>query len=385
MLRHVRKRRAFTLIELLVVIAIIAILVALLLPAVQQAREAARRTQCKSNLKQLGIALANYHDVHGILPPGDLSANSVDGLNYGNQNNVPGTEPVKNHTALLLLLPFVDQAPLYEEVDFNLPTGGAIHPRSGAAGLAGGGYTGNVNDVGADGPGGIEGPVHRIIAGFLCPSDTASGLLTRNSAGHETQHYHTENHGRTNYLMGGGSRGWSTNRQWVHLSAASRELPTSEGYPRGFRVRDRGMFGHQGAARYRDITDGTSNSIAMGEARQGVGTDTVPGISSSHYAAAWAAYSHVSNFVVIHPHPNHVNNCRYHINGPRDVKDSGCGPGSANVDRVRHHGGAASSAHVGGAHFLMGDGATRFINDNIGVAQYAFLMYIADGEVLGDF
>ena len=377
MLRYVRKRRAFTLIELLVVIAIIAILVALLLPAVQQAREAARRSQCKSNLKQIGIALANYHDVHNMLPPGDLSANSVNRITY-NSLNPAGPEPVKNHTALLLLLPYVDQAGLYSEIDFNLPTGGAIHPRS-SAGLAGGGFTGNVNDVGADGPGGEEGPVHRIIPGFLCPSDSVAGLLTRNRAGHETQHYHAENHGRTNYLMAGGSRGWSTNQSWEAHRGSSRRLPNG-----GPVVRDRGMFGHQGAARVRDMTDGSSNTIAFGEAVQSVGTDTIPGISSSHYAAAWAAYTHVSNFVVCHPHSNanHINNVRYHINGPRDVPGM---VGSHSAPRVRHHGGAASSAHVGGAHFLMGDGVVKFLSENIGVNQYAYLMYLGDGEVVGDF
>jgi prepilin-type N-terminal cleavage/methylation domain-containing protein len=362
------KRRAFTLIELLVVIAIIAILVALLLPAVQQAREAARRAQCKSNLKQIGIALANYHDVHRMLPPGDLSANSVNGITYGT-----GSEPVKNHTALLLLLPYVDQTTLYEQIDFDQATGIACHGRS-SGGVAGTWAT-NPNNVGPDGAGPLDGPVHAVIPAFLCPSDSASGLLTRNDA----RHYHTERHGRTNYLMGGGSRGWSTNRSWDATSANTRSMPT------GPNVRDRGMFGHQGAARVRDMTDGSSNTIAFGEARQNVGTDTVPGISSNHYSAAWAAYTHVSNYVVIHPHRNHNNNCRYHINGPRDSKSSGCGPGSANVDRIRHHGGTASSAHIGGAHFLLGDGAVKFLNENIGVAEYAYLMYLGDGELSGDF
>lgn len=370
MLRHVRKRRAFTLIELLVVIAIIAILVALLLPAVQQAREAARRAECKSKLKQIGIALANYHDVHRILPPGDLSANLVNNITYGS-----GSEPVKNHTALLLLLPYVDQAPLYAEIDFDQATGIAQHPN--CASVAGTWAT-NPNNVGADGPGGEEGPVHRVIAGFLCPSDSAAGLVTRNAGGHETQHYHLERHGRTNYLMAGGSRGWSSNQSWLAHAGSTRGMPS------GPNVRDRGMFGHQGAARMRDIEDGSSNTIAFGEARQNDGTDTIAGISSSHYAAAWAAYSHVSNYVVVHPSSdtNHINNVRYHINGPRDVVGM---TGSGSPNRVRHHGGAASSAHVGGAHFLMGDGAVKFLTENIGVAQYAYLMYLGDGELIGDF
>ncbi len=98
-----RKNRGFTLIELLVVIAIIAILVALLLPAVQQAREAARRTQCKNNLKQLGIAIHNYHDVAGMFP--------------GNITQSPGS--YRNASWLTMILPYIDQAPAYNQMEFS--------------------------------------------------------------------------------------------------------------------------------------------------------------------------------------------------------------------------------------------------------------------------
>src|SRR5579872_1827700 len=97
-------RRGFTLIELLVVIAIIAVLVALLLPAVQQAREAARRTQCKNSLKQIGIALQNYHDSARTLPPGYISLIDTSGNDLG-----PGWGWAA------MLLPQMDQSPLYDQ------------------------------------------------------------------------------------------------------------------------------------------------------------------------------------------------------------------------------------------------------------------------------
>ena len=103
MIRLNRKSRGFTLIELLVVIAIIAILIALLLPAVQQAREAARRTQCKNNLKQLGLAIHNYHDTYSCLPIADVNGSA---------------NPVSAHARLL---PYIEQSALFSLVDFNVP------------------------------------------------------------------------------------------------------------------------------------------------------------------------------------------------------------------------------------------------------------------------
>jgi prepilin-type N-terminal cleavage/methylation domain-containing protein/prepilin-type processing-associated H-X9-DG protein len=110
MLRKQSPRRAFTLIELLVVIAIIAILVALLLPAVQQAREAARRAECKSKLKQIGVALHNYHDVHRTFPPGQIR---------GRQASAPNFELGNGASWGCMILPFMDLGTLYEELNLD--------------------------------------------------------------------------------------------------------------------------------------------------------------------------------------------------------------------------------------------------------------------------
>lgn len=130
-----RNRKAFTLIELLVVIAIIAVLIALLLPAVQQAREAARRSQCKNSLKQLGLALHSYHDTYRTLPPGAIQSFSGSGLNEA--------------TWITMCLPYIDQAPLYAMANFSSTFGGS-------------------------GPNNVI--ISQSIPTMLCPSDNEVGL-----------------------------------------------------------------------------------------------------------------------------------------------------------------------------------------------------------------
>jgi prepilin-type N-terminal cleavage/methylation domain-containing protein len=154
---RINRRRGFTLIELLVVIAIIAILVALLLPAVQQAREAARRSQCKSNLKQLALGMHNYHDVFSTFPIGYMSTwsnarrTSNGGTAYALQGGSPAGGSQRNAADWswsTFLLPYVDQAPAYDALDPSVPACQAIQD---AAKLT---------------------ILQTPIAAFRCPSDT---------------------------------------------------------------------------------------------------------------------------------------------------------------------------------------------------------------------
>lgn len=109
-----RSQRAFTLVELLVVIAIIGVLVALLLPAIQAAREAARRSSCSNKLKQIALALHNYHDTYDTFPP--------EAIWHGNaRGTTPTATTVRNYTWITLLLPYIEQAPLHSQIDFRLP------------------------------------------------------------------------------------------------------------------------------------------------------------------------------------------------------------------------------------------------------------------------
>ena len=357
------RRRAFTLIELLVVIAIIAILVALLLPAVQQAREAARRAQCKSNLKQIGIALANYVDVHSILPPGDVNR----GRAHANDGHAAGNNPdIKNHTAWLYLLPYIDQAPLYEEFDLNCATAGLARADAGGPGALACGW-------GAGNPNFDKGLHSKIIDVLLCPSDQGRDDLANHG---DQNHWHATNHAYTNYgLIAGSHRTWDGNEYWTRQLTVNHSLP-GPGGSATISGPVNGAFGYNGAARYANVTDGLSNTVVVGETVVIQNRDNPDARSMM-----WAGARHRGPFLVTHPNNdlNHINNARYHINGKLHVPGM---TGSGATPDDRQHECVASSVHVGGAHFLLCDGAVKFLGENMDHFAYCLTTRIADGQTV---
>ena len=208
-----RPRRGFTLIELLVVIAIIAILIALLLPAVQQAREAARRTQTRNYLKQIGIALHGYHEKYNMLPSGWI----------GVSNGRADVEGANGWGWAAMLLPELDQGPLFDQLDFGQTT------------LAG------VNAIAR----------RTALDVFRSPSDPSSDLwdLEDESTGAFLTSLPTAN------FVG---------------NFGTTELEDCEGLPPGTACRGNGVFFHNSSVRIGDITDGTSNTFLVGQRK----TDT---------------------------------------------------------------------------------------------------------------
>ena len=341
-------RHGFTLIELLVVIAIIAVLIALLLPAVQQAREAARRTQCRNNLKQLGLALHNYQDVNSVFPMG--LSDSV----WGN------TEITGDGWAWgVALLPYIDQANLFNQ--FNFTTNPYVCVTCGAI------------------PTGNQALVAKPQAAFTCPSDVRPAAAP-NNAGSAATGKGSNSTALSSYM---GSAGPFDGTPCV----ANGTVPVAE-------VRNIGLFRVNSALSFRDITDGSSNVFAIGEVRyipNGLDATNAAYGSDRQYI-----YGHVTtgggpkcdnNGVNNNGMHNHVRWTRHKLNGPLT--------NAATLERAFH------SNHVGGAHFLMGDGSVKFVSENIDhtdtnfvaspsnlygpYGTYQRLSGINDGQILGDF
>jgi prepilin-type N-terminal cleavage/methylation domain-containing protein/prepilin-type processing-associated H-X9-DG protein len=319
--------RGFTLIELLVVIAIIAVLIALLLPAVQQAREAARRTQCKNNLKQLGLAMHNYHDTFQKFPNGAWFRNGP--------APESGTNSGHHVSWIMSSLPFLEQANLYSGFHFGT-------------------YTRDTEE---------EGRV--IVPAIQCPSDPgigSGGRLVPNGEDARSGYWWDVEGAYTNYkgcngAMWNGAPYQRSDLTGRYGSATPRDLEWGNGvFPRNRAnvAATRGAL-WVGTA-IRDITDGTTNTIAIGESLPEWTDDT-----------AWCDDNGTIATTAIPM--NLYKTVATRVGFARDWR--------------RSYGFA--SRHTGGAQFGMCDGSVRFVSDSISLTNYYALGTISTGEVIGDF
>jgi len=325
--------KGFTLIELLVVIAIIAILVALLLPAVQQARESARRTQCRNNLKQFGLAMHNYLDTHKVFP-------------YASTYGVGGSaSAVPRHVWLEFLLPFVDQAPMYQAINFNVNNSyrlGAVDNRSLFE--------------------------NKFFPAFTCPSNP-NAPLGKTVGGNPFNDMSSVVMQVGQYVLSAGSGRPANSATGGTTTDLALDCAASGGLgsfcdagnamlwyeSHNFATnRHPGIFGMRGVTRtgIQHITDGTSNTFLMGERRGEL----------MIYGGAWC-YNFPGAFTGQKP------------NSPTMNFNSS---GSENDHKAN---GGFSSHHVGGVHMLMADGAVRFIGNNIDFPTWCYLGDKADGQV----
>lgn len=308
-----RSRRGFTLIELLVVIAIIAILIALLLPAVQQAREAARRTECRNVLKQWGLALHNYHDNFNVLPSGGMAVAPV-GASPNRANNGFGLH--------VRLLPYVDQAPLYNQFDMNF--------------------------FYDDGPNLAF--KRQSFPLLFCASARISDRQSDSAADR-----------------------WTANYYGVAGPKGPKPAPLTGNYAHvGNTTTDHGGFAQGGLLpiglcyNFRDCTDGLSNTFLMGE----MSGEQAPGWNKNYRDWTQGANNTASG-----------GNASYASKNVTYPISRYSGWVSGNATRLFNDA-RFSSQHVGGAHFLMGDGTVRFVSENIDFATYQATASRGDSESL---
>jgi prepilin-type processing-associated H-X9-DG protein len=321
------------LIELLVVIAIIGILVALLLPAVQAAREAARRTQCANNFKQAGLALHNYHSVFRCLP----------GI---------GSSSPTAYSVLAQSLPFAEQVSLRDLIDFSQPI------------YSGGGHAGPASIVSAN----REAARTRVDM-FRCPSDGQQDLFSAfdcNGAGGEAYR-------GSNVVVSTGS---GRNSSW------------------DLRQRTDGLFYFSSASGFRDVLDGTSNAVLLSETLLGNGVSGGPQPPKPHEAVAWIGHAMHTNpdVAALSSGPVHA----WHgyrgyawISGKSYSTTFSTydppNPAHPDVCQMAYGWFAARSFHPGGVNVCLVDGSVRFVINDIQRTTWNNLGSIADGEVIGNY
>jgi len=317
------RQRGFTLVELLVVIAIIGVLVALLLPAVQAAREAARRTRCKNNLKQLGLALHNYEGALNSFPPGVI---------WNSTTAITTTPRVNFHC---LLFPYLEQnnaAGKIDLVNFAGQTGGAWWTT-----------TANI-------------PVTTLPMPHLkCPTDVHSPVYVQATV--KIPYY------RSNYF--GIWHGFQTS-DLMNLS-----------YDRTLNM-PKAFFGANIPMRIADITDGTSNSAAIAESLGGMAETDARGFIWGDQASFQFVFAELApNSKLPDRCPNSAQGCKSVQNNDRFRPWASASSGTETC--------ASRSLHGNGVHVVLADGSVRYVSDNITLATWRALLSTNGGETLGDF
>ncbi|SFI29777.1 DUF1559 domain-containing protein [Planctomicrobium piriforme] len=327
-----KSRRGFTLIELLVVIAIIGVLVGLLLPAVQQAREAARRSQCVNNLKQIGLAMHNYHDVHNVLPPGNRSTLYA--------------------TWALYLLPHMELTNLYQTWDFN-------------AGANGRTYTTAPNLA----------VTQTRIGIYTCPTDMERTNVTSTAAPVIPHHNYAANYGnaalnqQTSYT-GVDFKGAPFGNIQNDASATAANRPS------------------RGCIRFGKITDGLSSTLMVSELIQGSGFN---GSTKADLRGRIIGYSDGGYFTTQNTPNSPINdweNTNYCVPPvPTSILTfaNAENPPCAQTNQFSYMQRAARSRHPGGVNSLRCDGSVGFNISSIDLNVWRNAGASQDGELLGEF
>ena len=349
----------FTLVELLVVIAIIGILVGMLLPAVQQVREAARRTECANNQRQLGIACHNYESTFGAFPDG-LYCSDGDDSSAGAAYSIGWY----GHTVYAKILPFMEQGNVYNQFDFTLSQAAATSNTTDSNGNFG--LDANVNEI----------PTAAVIPSFICPSDFLEVnpvFLDWNSAG-----YSRGWHGMTSYLANGGThstyfRDFGMQDNGVFFMTGPGSLPGNASETPNLRANAR-------PCKIGQIYDGTSNTLLFGERYHfDPNFDNILHQSSSTFSrypiAKWGAWGWIGG-----------GNGTTHIFGSTrldaPINYQTPADASANYSNVNIRMSAYGSGHPGGANFSLSDGSVKFVPETIDAISFQAISTREEGEAI---